>query len=468
MRHGLLVFADSAAGHSACSRRVAGLSMLDRGVRTLARVGVSSLFVVVPAGARTPLPAHTRNLPLEIHFVSWEDVHAVYFPANEPVLVLLGDHVHHHSSLRAFQEAASGDVSVKVQTAPAQPELRCAWHAWTDSSGRLEFAPPGQAQCPVSAGSFICPGSMLRGEAMFGAGADFRGFLARQAAGHTARCVECPPLWRVVPDRRGAAAARRMLFSQVTKPTSGFISRHINARISIPISELLVGTRMSPHMITVIFVLTTGLTSAYLISRPDGYWRIALAGVLWQLAAVLDRCDGEVARVKLCESAFGAWFDTLTDNFAYLCSYIALIVGMRYLYPDQTMYTVLGAGAVAALILTLGIMYTYARRTGSGSLQHYLRDLSIQVPEAEKSWVQRLMQRCGFAAKRDFFSFVIFILLLANQVELVFWSVITLLYVAAGAVLLSQRTMLRSAASRAADPAQPTRRQFSSGAGGAP
>ena len=106
-----------------------------------------------------------------------------------------------------------------------------------------------------------------------------------------------------------------MLFSQVTKATSGPVSRYLNARMSIPVSKLLIETGISPHLVTVLFVMPPGLAGAWLISRPDEYLSFALAGVLWQLAAVLDRCDGEIARVQLSESKFGAWFDTLHRQF---------------------------------------------------------------------------------------------------------------------------------------------------------
>ena len=124
---------------------------------------------------------------------------------------------------------------------------------------------------------------------------------------------------------------------------------------------------------------------------------------------MFDRCDGEVARVKLCESKFGAWFDTVTDNFAYLCGYLGTLVGMIRIHEGQSLYAYVGISSIAAMFVTLFVMYTYARRTGSGSLQHYLRALTQEVDEAEKSWVQKLMERYGFyVAKRDFFSFYVF------------------------------------------------------------
>ena len=87
-------------------------------------------------------------------------------------------------------------------------------------------------------------------------------------------------------------------------------------------------------------------------------------------------------------------------------------------------------------------MYTYARRSGSGSLQHYLRDLTRDLPESEKTWLQKSMQRYGFIAKRDFFSFFIFLSTLVNRLEIAYWFLIFVLHSAAFAVLLSQRKML--------------------------
>jgi phosphatidylglycerophosphate synthase len=234
-----------------------------------------------------------------------------------------------------------------------------------------------------------------------------------------------------------------MLFGQVTKPTSGFVSRHLNARVSIPISKLLIDTGISPHLVTVLLVLTTGLASAWLLAHGDSYPRLALAGFLWQMAAVLDRCDGEIARVKLCESKFGAWFDTVTDNLAYLCGYVGLLLGIQRAHPGEPLYTGFWLSAAGALLLTLATLYAYARRSGSGSLQHYLRDLAKELPDSEKGWIQRAMQRYGFVAKRDFLSFVLFLAMLANSLDAVYWILVTLLHASAGAVVLSQGKMLQ-------------------------
>ena len=295
----------------------------------------------------------------------------------------------------------------------------------------------------VSSGAFCCHPSAVP-PASLGEGEQPWRLLAERNGEDVHFDVSERVLWRRVDQPGGVRQVKNMLFSQVTKTTSGFVSRHINARLSIPTSKLLVETSLSPHAITVLLVLTTGLYSAYLVSIARDYSTLLIGGILWQLAAVFDRCDGEVARVKLCESKFGAWFDTVTDNFAYLCGYLGTLVGMIRIHEGQSLYAYVGISSIAAMFVTLFVIHSYARRTGSGSLQHYLRALTQEVDETEKSWVQKLMERYGFVAKRDFFSFYVFLACAANQLALVYWFLVTVLHLTAAAVLLSQPTMMRS------------------------
>ena len=451
IRQGILIFEDTPAAERLVQRRVAGLSLLDRGIRTMARAGIERLAVVVPDTASVKLTHLTQNLDLKTEFLTWNSVASLTLPAGAEVLVLLGDHVHHASSLADLVKEGLGDCECIVQTSAA-PDRDRSHHQVSASAAGIAFTAISSASAPVSTGAFLCSAELLAQDGLAAGRTDFHAFLQARAAGR--RASERPlssPLWHKVWDRRSARVAKNMLFGQVTKPTSGFVSRHLNARVSIPISKLLVETGMSPHLITVFFVMTTGLTSAVLVSRADDYFTLVLAGFLWQMAAILDRCDGEVARVKLCESKFGAWFDTVTDNFAYVCAYIGMLFGMRRLHPDTMLYSYLGISAGVALILTLAILYIYAHRTGSGSLQHYLRDLSRDLPDGEKSWIQKLMQRYGFVGKRDFFSFFVFLATLVNSLEIAYWFLVTTAHLAAGAVLVSQSKMLRSSSARAAE-----------------
>ncbi|MEW6755334.1 MAG: CDP-alcohol phosphatidyltransferase family protein [Candidatus Latescibacterota bacterium] len=450
IQDGLLVFEEDADGASPTARRVAGLPLLDRAIRTLARAGVERLTVITPAGAPLPVTRFSRRLGVDLRFTTWDAAGPGSVHPGGDVLVLLGDHVHHHASLAGLVRQGLGSAALAVHTSPAPPQEGPHRTVQAGSSGFGTAWRQGPAsEEAISTGAFLCSGGILARADLSAGRGDFTAALASWTRPEPVVLRQQPtPLWRLARTRPQARAAKRMLFSLVTKSTSGFISRHLNARLSIPTSMLLVETGISPHWVTVLLVLTTGLAAAVLVSQPQEYLRLALAGTLWQLAAVFDRCDGEIARVRLSESRFGAWFDTVTDNLAYVCGYVGLVAGMRVLHPGTALHTALGISAVASMLLFLTVMYAYARSTGTGSLQDYLRDLTVNLPDADKGRVQAYMQRLGFVAKRDFFSFVVFVAAVLNQIEVAFWFLVSVLHLAAAAVMLSQRRMLQQANGR--------------------
>jgi phosphatidylglycerophosphate synthase len=441
IRQGLLIFPDHQRGADLVSMRVAGLSLLDRMVRTMAWAGVEELAVVVPPGARRRMSRLPAKLKVEVRFLEWGAAAPLPFaPQGEGLLLVLAEYVHHHASLSELVREGLGASELVAQvSAPAQSgvltQVRLA-------GGEVEFS-PGQGDC-ASTGAFLCRAALGMPEEWLAGREEVWSWLRRRAQGRQVQLrPSVLPLWRRVEDRRGARAAKNMLFSQVTKSTSGFVSRHLNARISIPISKLLIGTGISPHLVTSLLVMPAGLASAYLVTRPDQYAWLAWSGVLWQLAAILDRCDGEIARVKLCESKFGAWFDTLTDNIAYLCAYAGMLVGLHRVHPDSPFYLYPGLSAIAALLLTLGIMYGYALKTGSGSLQNYMVGLAKNVPQDQKGGYYRFTERYGFLAKRDTFSFVFFLAALANCLEFMYWFTVVGIHLVAIGVTISQRKMVQ-------------------------
>ena len=442
---GLLVF-DEARGASAVRTRVAGLTLLDRGVRTMVRAGVDRLLVIVPEGSRTDLTALTRKLDVEIEFVTWGATPSKLLDGKptEPVLVVLGEYVHHHSSLTELVAGGARNHDIVVQTSKPESDAGedgTVTSLVADGGEGLQFAPFHSGDGTPITGAFLVSRE-LPIEDLSTSGSDLLGFLTTAAAGRSVDLRTDPPhpLWRRVSDGRSARAAKSMLFSQVTKSTSGPVSRHLNARLSIPTSKLLVETGLSPHMVTVLFVLTTGLAAVYLLATPQDYTRLALAGLLWHLAAVLDRCDGEVARVKLCESKFGAWFDTVTDNIAYFAFLLALIVGMQRMRPGEDFYLYLSLSALGSLAFSLGLMYRYAMQTGSGSLQKYFYAMK-EMPESDKTAFQRITERFGFMLKRDFFAFGHFVLCLLDAFQLMYWLTMIGMFGHAAGVILSKRRL---------------------------
>ena len=435
MDQAILLFPNRSGSEKQLPSRVAGLSLIDRQIRTLERAGIKHVCVIAPDRKKieSNLSTWTKNLRISIKIIGYgQEVELL--DSNSSFLILFAEFVHHHASIRKCIEGKNSTDTLLVYTSdqPSQPvPLR---------RNNEKFTEETSVDSHCVNGVFLCPPSKILANS-FSRSRDPWEILANESKVP----LHCngDVLWRRVDVKGGVRSAKQMLFSQVTKKTSGFISRNINARISIPTSKLLIETGLSPHAITVMFVLTTGLGSAYLVSDPKDYATLLLSGTLWQFAAIFDRCDGEVARVKLCESKFGAWFDTITDNFAYLCGCIGTLIGMNSLNPENSIYNTLGITSIISMTLTVCILYRYAQKTGTGSLQNYLRTLTDDVDEKDKMWIQKLMERYGFIAKRDFFSFYVFLALAAGQLSLVYWFLVTVLHMTAIAVIMSRESMNR-------------------------
>ena len=433
MNQAILLFPTRSAGKALFSSRVAGLSLIDRHIRTLDRAGIRHVSIILPEEIEPHLPSWTKKLAISKRFIKHgQDVELP--DPNSPFLTVFAEYIHHHNSISRLLKntGATDKLVVHISPQPSQPiPFRRA---------NETFAEETNVDSACASGLFLCPPSNKLANS-FSHSEDAWQIIINESKRILQKSEE--PLWCRVGVKGGARAAKNMLFSQVTKKTSGFISRNINARVSIPASKVLVEMGLSPHAITILLVLTTGLGSAYLVSDPKNYTTLLLSGALWQFAAIFDRCDGEVARVKLCETKFGAWFDTITDNFAYLCGCIGTLVGMNTLYPNNSLYNTLGLTSIASMTLTVIILYRYAQKTGSGSLQNYLRALTDDVDDKDKIWIQKLMQRYGFIAKRDFFSFYVFLVLAAGQLSLVYWFLVAVLHITAVAVIMSRDSMNR-------------------------
>ena len=81
-------------------------------------------------------------------------------------------------------------------------------------------------------------------------------------------------------------------------------------------------------------------------------WLGALLSV-W--ASILDGCDGEVARLKLLESDFGCWLETVCDYLYYLFVFAGMTIGLLRTAQDGVYLTwgiVLLFGAVMSFLVT--------------------------------------------------------------------------------------------------------------------
>jgi CDP-L-myo-inositol myo-inositolphosphotransferase len=120
--------------------------------------------------------------------------------------------------------------------------------------------------------------------------------------------------WIDVDDARAVRRAERSLLGRLRKPSDGPVSRHLNRPLSTRISRHLVRSPITPNQIS-LFCFALSALAAGLFALGGHLW-LAVGALFAQLASVIDGCDGEVARLRFEESAFGGWFDAVLDRYA--------------------------------------------------------------------------------------------------------------------------------------------------------
>ena len=136
--------------------------------------------------------------------------------------------------------------------------------------------------------------------------------------------------WQPVLRAEDVPRARREVLAGAVRVTDGIIARHLNRPISLRITERLLTRPVKPWQVSLASFATTLAAG---LSFAIGH--ATTGGLLAQAASVLDGVDGELARVRYQDSAFGGLYDALLDR-----------VGEAAIIGGMTAYAwVMGAGA---------------------------------------------------------------------------------------------------------------------------
>lgn len=203
---------------------------------------------------------------------------------------------------------------------------------------------------------------------------------------------------RLSSDKNSAKKAEDLLFSYVGKTATGRISRNINSKISLPTSRLLIRTPLTPNMISILINIIGVLSGPfYALGHP------VLGAMFLEVATILDRCDGEVARVKLLETKRGQWIDTISDQFTVFSFIVGLSIGY-YFESKNHLAIYLGIYNVGVFVFFLvWSIYFLKRYTNSGSLVSYF-DVDKIVGEKNRTIVHKLILFVRPMSRRNFYS----------------------------------------------------------------
>jgi phosphatidylglycerophosphate synthase len=292
-------------------KRVGGLTVIERHAWTAHRAGLKRLYV----GLRKPADSvlSSLRLPKELE-LRWSERDGQSVQCEPPYIILSGAHFLRVETLRYVAEHAYGSP-VSLEDAAGAAVLQVV-------PFRSEKIVPSVKQ-PLPEG---------------------------------ASCyVELPA---------GRDGALSWLMQLGAKAQDGFMAKNFDRHISLAVSRLLLETPVSPNMMT-IFSTLIGVYGATLFLEPSASSRMSGAILVW-LHSVLDGCDGELARMRFQQSAYGATLDFWGDNLVHVALFGCMAVGFSR--ADASVLPLI-AGAMAVVATVGSALLVDRSRTTAGVQQ---------------------------------------------------------------------------------------------------
>ena len=144
--------------------------------------------------------------------------------------------------------------------------------------------------------------------------------------------------WIDVDDKSDRTNAELLICNKLKKNTDGPVSQILNRPISLRITKVLLKTGITPNQIT-IFSTIMGLVGASFFFSGE-YFYLILGGIIIHIHSIVDGCDGEVARLKLRQSKYGGWLDSVLDRYVDAAIILGLVYGYWSINGDITIWVI--------------------------------------------------------------------------------------------------------------------------------
>ena len=214
-----------------------------------------------------------------------------------------------------------------------------------------------------------------------------------------------PHLLCQLTDSTSLRHAESALLASLDNLKDGLVDTYLNRKLSRPLTRFFLSTALTPNQITVLSCLI-GLLGAACFFQAD-YWGPVLGALLLQLSAVIDCCDGEVARMKFLESRLGAWLDITLDTIVHIATFVGLGFAVWAQGGTQAPFVLVG-------LMVGGIVLSFACVV--------VADRMVVPTVYQQTWQARLLHRMVFGlASRDY-SLLIFLCAVFQQLSWFLWA----------------------------------------------
>jgi hypothetical protein len=199
--------------------------------------------------------------------------------------------------------------------------------------------------------------------------------LLRSELGAEATVVRADTVWLLparfdkgtqVVDAASRRAADELLFRDGPRETVGIVDRLLNQKVSSRLTQLLFANLpFGPALLT----LLAGFVGLYgTLMVAGGSWQSVLTGfAVLEGYIIVDGCAAELSRVRLHQTALGAWLDTVVGDLVNVAMILA--VGLALWRHGGTYLDMKMALAAAAMTLFYAaVSYRELIRQGEGDV----------------------------------------------------------------------------------------------------
>ena len=220
-------------------------------------------------------------------------------------------------------------------------------------------------------------------------------------------------MWQRISNEQDLLSAEQKLDRWLVKPTDGIFAR-LNRRVSIPISRQIIRFPITPNMVS-LFTLGVSFSSGVFFAC-GGYWNMLLGATLSLFASILDGSDGEVARLKLQESAFGCWLETVCDYLYYLFIFGGMTIGLLR-SSGMRVYLVWGGLLFFGAVLSFVVTGLQRHRLATDRPEQLLQIWQAQASRRQSNPFLYLGRHTEFIIRRCFLPYPLLVFAIFNLTQ---------------------------------------------------